>query len=140
AEIFRESGEPVFRKAESAALIEILRDLRSEPRVVALGGGAFVQKVNAARLKAAGVPTVFLDGPVEVLWQRCCTQADELGVERPLLSSQERFRELYATRSKSYSKARLRVKTVSRNVEEIAEEIVAVLKLKASSKPLRSGE
>jgi len=134
AEIFRDSGEAAFRQAESAALNEILRELRSAPRVVALGGGAFVQKLNANRLKASGVPTVFLDAPVEELWRRCNAQATESGAERPLLKSAERFRELYASRSKKYAKAQLRVETGSRSLEEIAEEIAAVLKLKASSK------
>ena len=105
AEIFRALGEPSFRKAEQAALVEVLKEVRGEARVVALGGGAFVQKENATRLKAAGVPTVFLDAPVEELWQRCRKQAGELGAERPLLRSMEGFCELYETRRRSYSKA-----------------------------------
>ena len=110
AEIFRDSGESAFRRAEHAALQQVLEELRGGgARIVALGGGAFVQKENAALLKAAGVPTVFLDAPVEELWQRCCAQAAESGAERPLLSSIEQFRELYETGARSYAKASLKI-------------------------------
>ena len=96
AEIFRDSGESEFRRVEHAALRQVLQELQAGgSRIVALGGGAFVQKENAALLKASGVPTVFLDAPVEELWQRCCTQAAERGAERPLLRSKEQFRKLY---------------------------------------------
>src|SRR6202049_2045697 len=80
AEIFRDSGESEFRRAEHAALQQVLQELRAAgARIVALGGGSFVQKQNAALLKASGLPTIFLDAPIEELWQRCCTQASELG-------------------------------------------------------------
>ena len=93
AEIFRDSGESEFRRVEHAALEHALGELRGgAAKVIALGGGAFVQNENAALLKACGVPIVFLEAPVEELWQRCCTQASESGAERPLLSSLEQFR------------------------------------------------
>src|ERR1700742_4694212 len=40
-QIFHESGEAGFRKAEHAALRELLFEFNSSPAVVALGGGAF---------------------------------------------------------------------------------------------------
>jgi shikimate kinase len=130
AQIFRDSGESEFRRAEHAALEHVLQELRGGgARIVALGGGAFVQKENAALLKRSGVPTVFLDAPVEDLWQRCCTQARETGTERPLLRSPEQFRELHATRSRHYSKASLKIQTGSRAVEKIAAEIAETLGL-----------
>ena len=61
-EIFRDSGESEFRRAEHAALKELLKELRAgAERIVALGGGAFVQKHNARLIEAGGIPTVFLD-------------------------------------------------------------------------------
>ncbi|HSY64855.1 MAG TPA: shikimate kinase, partial [Terriglobales bacterium] len=45
-QIFRESGEAEFRKAETAALRQVLAELDSSTAVVALGGGAFVQPAN----------------------------------------------------------------------------------------------
>jgi shikimate kinase len=130
AEIFRIGGEREFRRAERGALREVLEELpRGAARVVALGGGAFVQKGNAALLKTSRVATVFLDAPVEELWRRCQQQASQVGAQRPLLGSTERFRALYETRRNGYSKASLRIETGSRRVEEIAAEIARTLGL-----------
>jgi shikimate kinase len=130
AEIFRHSGEAGFRRAERTALQQALQEARGgTAKVIALGGGAFVQPGNAARLKAAGVPTVFLDAPVEELWQRCQKQARELDAERPLLATRERFDQLYRSRLRSYLKAALRVNTSGQSVQEVAEEIVQGLNL-----------
>ena len=141
AEIFRDSGEPEFRRAEHAALEHVLGELRGGgARIVALGGGAFVQNENAALLKASGVPTVFLDAPVEELWQRCCAQAATSGVERPLLRSREQFRKLYETRRRSYSKASVKIQTGGRAVEAIAAEIAKKLGLKEIAIRTEQGE
>jgi len=131
AEIFRDSGEVAFRQAERSALQQALTELRGGmARIVALGGGAFVQPGNAELLLAAGVPTVFLDAPVRELWQRCCQQASDAGTERPLLQSIEQFRELYKNRRKSYTKASLKIGTDGRRVDAIAAEIATALGLK----------
>ena len=141
AEIFRDSGESEFRRAEHAALQHLLQELRAGgARIIALGGGAFVQKENAAVLKAASVPTVFLDAPVEELWERCCKQARESGSERPLLRSLEQFRELYETRRRGYAKASLKIQTGSRPVEKIVAEIAETLGLKTIATRTEQGE
>ncbi len=133
ATIFRDSGEPEFRRAEQAALQSLLEELHGGvARVVALGGGAFVQLENAALLRAAGAPTVFLDAPVEELWRRCREQeSQEAAAERPLLRSVESFRELCEARRNSYSKASLHIETSGRTVDEIAAEIASALHLKS---------
>ena len=141
AEIFQDSGEAEFRRAEHAALQQVLQELRGGgARIVALGGGAFVQRENAALLKAFSAPTVFLDAPIEELWQRCCTQASETGAERPLLRSVEQFRKLYETRRNSYRKAALKVQTGKRTVESISAEIVQKLGLKKIALRTEQGE
>jgi len=141
AEIFRDSGEPVFRRAERAALQDVIEELNEGvPRVVALGGGAFVKQENAALLKASSVPTIFLDAPVEELWQRCCTQASEAGAQRPLLRSRKQFDELYAARHKNYSKASLKIQTSSRAVQTIVAEIAEALGLKKIAIRTEEGE
>ena len=141
AEIFQDSGETEFRRAEHAALQHVLQELRGGgARIVALGGGAFVQRENAALLKAFSAPTVFLDAPIEELWQRCCTQASETGAERPLLRSVEQFRKLYETRRNSYRKAVLKVQTGKRTVESISAEIVQKLGLKKIALRTEQGE
>ena len=130
-EIFRTLGEPAFRHAEKAALRQVLNDLeRGSNRVVALGGGAFVQKANAAALKAAAIPTVFLDADVDALWRRCQEQAGRQGTSRPLLSSLEEFAALHQKRHQAYLAASVRIDTGRRKVEEISAEIAETLSLK----------
>lgn len=140
-EIFRESGESEFRRAEHAAVRDVLTELEGGAvKVVALGGGAFVQESNAALLGASGVPTVFLDAPVEELWQRCLKQAGETGAERPLLRSIDHFRELYETRRKHYLQASHKIQTEGRAFEEIAAEIAGTLGLKKIEIRTQQGE
>jgi shikimate kinase len=127
AEIFRESGESGFRRAEHAALKELVRELNAgAEKIVALGGGAFVQQRNASLIEAGGVPTVFLDADVEELWRRC---REQRGTERPLISSLESFRELYEVRRPHYLKASLRQETSGKKIEEIVAEVVRALNL-----------
>jgi shikimate kinase len=141
AEIFRDSGEQEFRRAECASLEHLLGELSGAGgKIVALGGGAFVQKQIAALLRNAGLPTAFLDAPVEELWQRCSKQSADAGIERPLLQSREQFRNLYNARRKSYSRASIRIQTGDRSVDEIAGEIVKVFGLAKIATRTEQGE
>jgi shikimate kinase len=122
ADIFSDSGERAFRKAEHAALRQVLREVQNQAgRVVALGGGAFAQKRNVDLLR--GFTVVFLDASPEDLWSRCCRQADEAGTERPLLQSMNQFRKLYEARRSSYLQAAVTIPTGGRAVEAIALQI-----------------
>ncbi len=130
AEIFRTSGEAEFRRAEYAALKELLDGLQAESRkIIALGGGAFVQPSNLALIESARVPTVFLDADIEELWRRCARPADWVGTERPLLGTLVEFRELYELRRPHYSRASLRQDTSGKTVKDIAVELIDRLKL-----------
>lgn len=140
AQIFRESGETAFRRAEHSALQDIMDAIHQEERVVALGGGAYVQTTNAALLKGSGVPIVFLDAPIEELWERCCRQASEISSERPLLRSLDQFRALYEQRRRQYCEASLTVQTGGRTVDEIACEIARQLALEKRISKCRQGE
>jgi len=124
-QIFRESGENEFRKAEMAALRELLGELPRSPRVVALGGGAFVQPGNAALIEEGDVDSVFLDAPVEELLRRC----EQEQKERPLRRNPKQFRELYANRHQSYMRAALRIETSGKDVETVAAEVACSLGL-----------
>jgi shikimate kinase len=125
AQIFRESGEAEFRKAETAALRELLAELGSLSRVVALGGGAFVQPVNAALIEEAEAHSVFLDAPVKELLRRCQQEQKE----RPLRQSPKQFRELYAKRRRAYMKAAVRIETNGKDVSTVAAEVACSLGL-----------
>jgi shikimate kinase len=110
-----------------------LRELHAGvERIVALGGGAFVQKRNVRLLEAGNVPTVFLDADAEELWQRCKLQAEQQGIERPLLGDLESFRELYEARRPHYLKASFIQETGGKTVERIAAEVVQALGLDRS--------
>jgi shikimate kinase len=129
-DIFRESGETGFRRAEHAALRELLAETEvGPPMVLALGGGAFVEANNTSLLEAAATPTVYLDAPPDELWRRC--GADSL--VRPLRREESAFRQLYETRRPKYLQARLRIETGGRDIEHIVSEIVSNLGLESPS-------
>lgn len=122
AEIFQDSGEQAFRSAEHMALRQLLEESQSGlPSVIALGGGAFVQRRNARLLEGSRV--VFLDARAEELWSRCSRQAAEAGTERPLLGTMNQFRKLYQSRRRSYLQAAVTIQTSDRTVTAIAAEI-----------------
>jgi shikimate kinase len=123
--IFRESGEAGFRKAETAALREVLADFRLSTGVVALGGGAFVQPENAALIEQVKAHSIFLDAPVDELLRRC----DGENKERPLRQDAKQFRELYEKRRLSYMKAAIRIDTDGKDVDAIAAEVACSLGL-----------
>jgi len=122
-QIFRESGEAEFRRAEADALRELIGEQESSPRVVGLGGGAFVQAENAALLGQTQSPIVFLDAPVDELFRRCQQEK----VERPLRQDQKRFRQLYEARRPRYLAGTLRVETAGKSVDAVAVEVAGLL-------------
>jgi shikimate kinase len=125
AEIFASSGEAVFRGMESAALAAALQDCAgSSDLVLAVGGGAFVQKANRNALAAAGAITVLLEAPVEELRRRCTGERKV----RPLAAEQARFNELFATRRADYALAQHRVQTLGKAVAQVTAEIEQLLK------------
>jgi shikimate kinase len=129
-EIFRDSGEDEFRKLEAAALQELLEELQTAGgKVIALGGGAFAKDSNVERIKAAKIPTVFLDAAVDELWQRCNTQYEREGIKRPLLVSRQDFRRLYKQRRPHYLRASLRHNTSAKSVEQISAELIKAFEL-----------
>jgi shikimate kinase len=115
-EIFERAGEPFFRQLEQAALVEVSR---KEPAIIALGGGTFVQKANFDFIRERGGITIWLDCPLEELWQRCATMDN-----RPLFQDRESFAQLYAQRLAYYRQAKFRVSTEGRHPQEIVKEIL----------------
>lgn len=140
-EIFRNSGEPGFRRAEHGALQSAIDELSAGAlKIIALGGGAFVQEKNAKLLQSFRAPTVFLDGSADELWQRCSQQAAETGAHRPLLENAAQFRKLYVARRKKYLKASVRIQTGNRTVDDVAAEIERALGLKRLTVRTEQGE
>jgi len=139
-EIFRDSGESEFRRVEHEALRDLLSEVPASGRVVALGGGAFVESRNARLLTLSALPTIFLDAPVEELWERCLKQAEQASADRPLLGSRTQFRTLYQARRKGYAKASMMISTSHREIENIAAEIVETLGLNPIAIRIEEGE
>jgi len=115
-EIFEQAGEPAFRRLEHAALTEVTR---SEPAVIALGGGTFVQEPNLQLIRAAGGVTIWLDCPLDELRLRC--QAID---NRPLFRDELSFRNLLEQRLPFYRLADYRVSTEGRGPGEVVSEIL----------------
>ena len=105
-EIFEQQGELVFRRIEHEQLCAALgrASEHREPTVLALGGGTYAQPANLEILRAAGVPIVWLDCPIDLLFARCATMTG-----RPLFRDEASFRALHAERLPSYQQAEYRV-------------------------------
>jgi len=130
AEIFASSGEAAFRGMESAALAAALQVCAGAgDLVLALGGGAFVQKANRDALAKAGAITVLLEAPVEELRRRCTGERKV----RPLAAEQAGFNQLFAARRADYALAQHRVQTMGKPVPQVTAEIEQLLKVVVGS-------
>ena len=123
-ELFRLRGEAEFRQIERQVLADLLAHSGRVPMVVALGGGTFVQPANFDLFAGSETLTVFLDAPVEELWERC--QQDS--PVRPLRQDPAHFRNLYQARREFYTKAGVHIQTSGKSVQQVAEEIAARLR------------
>src|SRR5215831_1980952 len=95
-QIFLELGEAEFRRLETDAIRSCGNQLRE---VVALGGGAYVSKVNRELLRRMG-KTIWLECPLEVCMQRITGDQS-----RPLLGDYAAMKELLDNRRDAYSQA-----------------------------------
>jgi shikimate kinase len=127
ADIFSTDGEPAFRELEHQAVagqVELTKARR--PRVVALGGGAFVAKRNRELLATAGL-SIYLECPEDILWERIRAER-----HRPLAQDRARFQALCEQRRSEYQKADLRVDAARAPQDTVESIVAAVLPEKAS--------
>ena len=121
AEIFEQHGETAFRAMERRALLHQAAQVKSgEPRVIALGGGAFAQPGNREIVDAAGL-SIWIECPIEELWERVARSS-----ERPLARGRDEFEALYGERRSHYEKADFRVMSGPESPETV---VAAILKL-----------
>ena len=122
AEIFATYGEPYFRSGEQRV---IARLLESGPKVLATGGGAFMNPETRAGIRQKGV-SVWLKADFEVLMKRVKRRST---ADRPMLQGDpaQRIRHLMDERYPIYAQADMTV--MSREVahETIVNEIIAEL-------------
>ncbi len=120
-QIFTAQGEPRFRQLEQEALRrEHSLALRGRARVVALGGGAFLNPNNRELLEVGGV-SMWLDCPVEILWERVAGCS-----HRPLARDREQFQRLYLERLPVYGLADFTIPAANGSPEQIVEAILAL--------------
>ena len=120
AEIFEQRGEPAFRELEREA---IGRLIRGSPRVIAAGGGAFVDEdTRGLMLKRCIV--VWLDADVQTLAGRLAGESD-----RPLLRDgdpESMLARLRSDRERYYAQAPIRI-DARPAVQTVVEQIIAAL-------------
>src|SRR5258708_33061225 len=92
SELFKTQGEPEFRRAEAAAIHELLA--APDPSVLALGGGAVTHSETRELLQVARTVLVIID--VDTAWERV------RGTNRPLAQDEGDFRRLYDERQPLY--------------------------------------
>lgn len=104
AQLINEDGERAFRTIESTALRELLQ--RGGARVIALGGGAWIEESNRNIVNQHNCTSIWLDVPFEVCWERIMT-SDE---DRPLGRTREQSEALFDRRRPFYELADIHIK------------------------------
>ena len=103
AQLITEDGESAFREIESNALRDLLQ--RGEGGVIALGGGAWIEKANRDLMDQYSCTTIWLDTPFAICWERI-TASEE---DRPLGRTREEAKARYDGRKPIYELAQLHI-------------------------------
>lgn len=120
-ELFAAYGEQEFRALESRV---IKRILRSGPRVVSTGGGAFINERTRKFIRRGGL-SVWLKADLDVLWERV-NKRDT----RPLLKTEnpkKTLEDLMNARYPIYAEANLTVLSRDVRKEKMASEVLAAV-------------
>ena len=117
-DIFKKKGEKFFRAEEEK---EVPKLLNKSNCVIALGGGAFMNKKIRESVLKNGI-SIWLDVDVNTLNKRVTWNK-----KRPLINernSQMQINKLYAERKNVYKLAKYRINCNNLNKEEIANKII----------------
>lgn len=121
AEVFERYGEQDFRDGERRL---VARLIEGDVRVIATGGGAFVDPRTRDLLNERAI-TVWLDAPVDVLAERTSRRDT-----RPLLRNGDpaaTLARLSEQRRDSYSEAQIHVRSVGGTHADVVDAIMAAL-------------
>lgn len=121
AELFSAYGETEFRALEERV---ITRLLKTGPRVLSTGGGAFMNEATRARLLKSGL-SVWLKADLDVLWMRVSKRDT-----RPLLKTEnprQTLSDLLDERYPVYALADVTVQSRDEVKEIIAAETIAAI-------------
>lgn len=122
AEIFEKYGEEDFRSGERRV---IARLLEGTPKVVATGGGAFVNEETRSLIKQAGL-SIWLDADINVLVERTGRRDT-----RPLLKQgdpAEILERLSVERAPFYGQADIKIKSCVGPHDRVVGDIIKALK------------
>ncbi|WEX89315.1 shikimate kinase [Sinorhizobium garamanticum] len=121
SELFAAYGEEEFRALEARVLKRLLR---SGPRVVSTGGGAYINERSRRQIKKGGM-TIWLNADLDVLWERV-NKRDT----RPLLKTEnpkQTLENLMRARYPIYAEADLTVLSRDVRKEMIVEEVLTAI-------------
>ena len=121
AEVFERFGEQDFRDGERRL---VARLVEGEVRIIATGGGAFVDPRTRELLNERAI-TIWLDAPVDVLAERTARRNT-----RPLLRTQNpkaTLERLSEERRPSYQEAHIHVKSGNGEHKGVVESIIQAL-------------
>ena len=121
AEIFEKFGEPHFRDGERRV---IARLMDGQPKVIATGGGAFIQAETRRQILDHAV-AVWLDADIDILVDRVARRDS-----RPLLKGRNAravLTELAEVRNPFYALAPIHVRSISAPHENAVENIMKAL-------------
>jgi PAS domain S-box-containing protein/putative nucleotidyltransferase with HDIG domain len=121
-DIFREKGEPYFRKVEAAAIKEICSGL---DQVIDTGGGAILNKANFDNFKQNGVMICLWSDP-EAILSRTAGSAN-----RPLLNVRDprkKIQELLEIRRPFYEKSDFHIDTTAGDITSIIAKIIKAVR------------
>ena len=120
SEIFKKKGESFFRTEEEK---EVLNLIQKKACVLALGGGAFInKKVRDAVLKKT--ISIWLDGDLKILNKRI-----KWNKNRPLLNTKNsltKINELYNKRKSIYKLANYKINCKNLSKKEIVNKIISL--------------
>ena len=118
SEIFKRKGEKFFRLEEKK---EVLKSLEESNSVIALGGGAFIDKTIRDNILKNAV-SIWLDADLKDLNKRI-----KWNKKRPLLNNvnnQEQINKLYSERKNIYKLANHRIDCHNLDQKNIAKKII----------------
>ena len=113
-EIFEKKGENFFRNEEEK---EVLKSLKKNNCIIALGGGAFINKTVRENILKSAI-SIWLDVDIETLNSRI-----KKNYKRPLLkneNNQAKLKEIYTERKKIYELANHKIECSKLSKESIA--------------------
>jgi shikimate kinase len=125
AEIFSKFGEPYFRDGERRVITRLLGE---GPRVLATGGGAYMDETTRTAMREAAF-TIWLKAPLDILLGRVKKRQDK-DQTRPLLNTEDMrgtLERLLKVREPVYATAEMVLESVDEPHAVLLDKIVAAL-------------